>query len=250
MRLPAVPGRQNGPMPTVTVLQLDPLVPVGAFGPWLAEVEDLRVRVVEAWREELPDCAVEGVVILGGTIDAYSEEPHVRAVRDLIKRREAAGLPTLGICLGHQLIAVALGGTVEVGAEAGPEVGVVDVRWLDDAGADPVVGEAVRTGLTEAASDHRDAVVRPPEGAFVLAESERYVQAIRTGSTWGLQFHPEATADLMADWLAQSGHENAVAVLTSVRTAEARLVALGRSIAHSFGHLVVGRDSPRVTDDR
>ena len=63
------------------------------------------------------------------------------------------------------------------------------VRWLDDAAAEPVVGEAVRTGL--------------------------------------------------------SGRRG-----PSVRTAEARLVALGRSIAHSFGHLVVGRDSPRVTDDR
>ncbi|MGM0386325.1 MAG: type 1 glutamine amidotransferase [Actinomycetota bacterium] len=237
-------------MPTITVLQLDPLAPVGAFGPWLGEVESLQVRIVEAWREEIPDCAAGGVVILGGTMDAYSEEPHLRAVQELIRQREAEGLPTLGICLGHQLVAVALGGSVEVGAEAGPEVGVVDVRWLDAAASDPVVGEAVRTGLTEAATDHRDAVLSPPEGALVLAESEKYVQAIRAGSTWGLQFHPEATADLVASWLAQSGHENAAAVLTSVRTAEARLAALGRSIAHSFGHLVLDRDSPHVEDDR
>lgn len=230
------------------MLQLDPRAPIDNFGPWLAEVEGLEVRVVETWREGVGDDASDGVVVLGGTMDAYADHAHLQEVGELIRRREAAGAPTLGICLGHQLAAVALGGSVDVGAAAGPEVGVVEVRWHDDAAADPVLGDAVRAGLTEVVADHRDAVSRLPAGARVLAESDRYVQAMRTAATWGLQFHPEVSVELMADWVAEEA--DGAEVLTGMRAAETRLLALGRSIAHGFGGLVAAGDSPRLEEHR
>ncbi len=235
-------------MARVTVLQLDPAVPLDRFGPWLDEL-GLEVEVVEVWRDGMPADLEGGVLILGGTMDAYAEAEHpfLREVRELIVRRVETDQPTLGICLGHQLIAVALGGTVDVGA--GEERGLVEVRWLDGAASDPVVGEAARAGLTATASAHHDAVAHAPDGAQVLAESDQFVQAIRVGSTWGLQFHPEASPELVEAWSTHAQEPDTAAMVTQLRTAEARVVALGRSIAHSFGRLVLDSlphaDSPR-----
>lgn len=78
----------NGHMARVTVLQLDPAVPLDRFGPWLDEL-GLEVEVVEVWRDGMPADLEGGVLILGGTMDAYAEAEHpfLREVRELIVRR-------------------------------------------------------------------------------------------------------------------------------------------------------------------
>ncbi|RPE80203.1 GMP synthase (glutamine-hydrolysing) [Vulcaniibacterium tengchongense] len=116
--------------------------------------------------------------------------------------REAAhdGLPLFGICYGHQLLAHALGG--EVGDNpAGREMGTVHVELHPHAGADPLFA-----GLPPrfpAQATHLQTVLRPPEGATVLARSAQDdCHAFRWGErVWGVQFHPEFSAAHMRGYV-------------------------------------------------
>jgi GMP synthase (glutamine-hydrolysing) len=88
---------------------------------------------------------------------------------------------------------------VEVGSR-GIEAGVVDVRWRPEAADDPLVG-----GLTDpfpGPSMHQDAVTVLPPGATWLGETAAYPhQVFRVGErAWGVQFHPEVTLDVFAEW--------------------------------------------------
>ena len=151
-----------------------------------------------------------GLVVLGGTMGATDDDvaPWLPATRRLLAAGVEQQVPTLGICLGAQLLAVATGGRVERGA-AGLEVGVVLVAFRTDAADDALLGAVVAGCGPEplVPQFHQDAVTRLPPGAVLLATGERYPhQAFRLGTcAWGLQYHPEVTA---ADWTAwlRDGH--------------------------------------------
>jgi GMP synthase-like glutamine amidotransferase len=100
----------------------------------------------------------------------------------------------LGICLGCQIIADALGGRAyRVDPQ---EAGLIDIR-LNDAGLrDPVLAEV--TGPF--ASWHHDSWDLPP-GGTLLAVTDLYPQAFRSGSAVGVQFHPEVTAEVLQGWI-------------------------------------------------
>lgn len=107
-----------------------------------------------------------------------------------------AGLPVLGICFGHQLLAHALGGRVGDNP-AGVEVGTVEVKLTAGALADALLG-GLPPELRLNAS-HRQAVLALPPGAERLATTARDANhAFRLGdSAWGLQFHPEFNREIV-----------------------------------------------------
>lgn len=115
-----------------------------------------------------------------------------------------AGMPVLGICYGHQLLAHALGG--EVGwLPAGREMGTVALELHDAAEHDPLFA-----GLPErfaAQATHLQTVLRAPEGATVLARSVHDAcHAFRWGErAWGVQFHPEFSATHMRGYVRARG---------------------------------------------
>ena len=117
--------------------------------------------------------------------------------RDLLRAAMNAGLPVLGVCLGAQQLAYALGGEVATGAA--PEVGVGEVHLTVESIGDPVFG-AAPTPLS-CVHWHGDAFTLP-DGAVRLAGSDAYEnQAFRVGRcAYGLQFHVEVTASLVAQW--------------------------------------------------
>ena len=172
--------------PRITVLQHSADVPLDLLGAALGD----GVRLVRLDLGEPVPAAEEigpGLVVLGGHMSAYDDAaaPWLPATRALIAAAVDAGIPTLGVCLGAQLLAVATGGTVTVSAPPGLEAGVIDVRWRDGAQDDPVLGAVVRavgdTG-TRAVSFHADAVSELPAGAVWLGFSQQYpYQAIRAG---------------------------------------------------------------------
>jgi GMP synthase-like glutamine amidotransferase len=139
--------------------------------------------------------------VMGGAMDVWDVEDHpwLIAEKQAIRRwvREIKK-PYVGICLGHQLLADALGGTC--GPMKRPEVGVLGIALTEAGTRDPLLaGTAPESRVLQW---HGVRVAEPPEGAEVLANSPACpVQAIRVGDrSWGLQYHVEARADTVADW--------------------------------------------------
>ncbi|HEY7120037.1 MAG TPA: type 1 glutamine amidotransferase [Tepidisphaeraceae bacterium] len=159
----------------------------------------LDLRVVEPLRGgALPGHAeVSGALVMGGpmNVDDVRRYPGLAAERDWLAEAVQAEMPVLGICLGAQLLARALGAEVRAGEE--PEVGFAPVEVHDP--ADPVIGAlAPRTPVLHWHGD----VPSLPDGAVHLASSARTeVQAFRRGRAWGVLFHPEADAALLDTWL-------------------------------------------------
>lgn len=217
---------------------------LGWFQEWLPAA-GLDVHPIHPYLGHRVPPTVEGdaLVVLGGPMSATDDEgaAWLPAVRDLLATAVADGVPTLGICLGAQLLAVACGGVVQRGGN-GPELGLghVDVDVGDGllaAGSLPVV------------QWHFDTVTTLPAGATLLASSTAYdVQAFRLGAVaWGLQFHVEATLPMVADW-AQSdaadvrrhlGREPEDLV-GEVADAQPQLLSRGEGIAHRFAAVVTG----------
>lgn len=138
---------------------------------------------------------------MGGPMDVWEEDQHPwliaekRAIREAVIER---GMPYLGVCLGHQLLAAALGGKVGKASQA--EVGVLDVELTAVGRTDPLfAGVADRF---KALQWHGAEVQTLPAGASVLARSPLCaVQAMRVGpKAFGIQFHCEILASTVGDW--------------------------------------------------
>ncbi len=144
-----------------------------------------------------------GLLVMGGPMDVWEEDEHPwlmtekRAIREAVAGRH---MPYLGICLGHQLLADALGG--KVGKMPEPEVGMMEVQLTDLAQSDPLFNGIAAT--VSCLQWHGAAVLEPPRGAQVLARSPHCdVQAMRVGNNaWGIQYHVEVTAETVPQWAA------------------------------------------------
>lgn len=161
---------------------------------------DILTANAKAGVELPPPSEVSGVIAFGGTanVDQVADHPHLGAVREYTRRVVEAGVPYLGICLGSQILARALG--VEVTKAPVREVGFEPVRPTDAAGDDPLLS-LLREG-DMVLQWHEDTHALP-EGAVLLATSEPVqVQAYRVGSTtWGIQFHLEVDAVELGWWI-------------------------------------------------
>ena len=140
--------------------------------------------------------------VMGGPMDVWEEDAHpwLGPEKALIHEAvEERGLPYLGLCLGHQLLACALGGEVAKGT---PEIGVMPVL-LTELGAEGIYFDGVESPLM-ALQWHGAEVTRLPEGARVLATSPACaVQAMSWGTrAFSTQFHVEIEADTVANWCA------------------------------------------------
>jgi GMP synthase-like glutamine amidotransferase len=169
---------------------------LGAAG---IQLETRRVFAGDA----IPDDAsvFDGLVVLGGPMSATSDAgfPSRRAEIDLLADAIRLGIPTLGVCLGAQLLAAAAGAAVTAG-HAGPEIGWAPVQLLAESRHD-----ALFAGLPEQLTVlhwHGD-TFELPAGAQRLATNATYPnQAFRVGEmAWGLQFHIEVTADAVERFL-------------------------------------------------
>lgn len=151
----------------------------------------------------------DAVIVLGGSMGPTDDEkaPWLVQTRELLRDAVAGGVPTLGICLGAQLLATALNGEVKTMPQ-GPEIGVCRVRVSDQAGADPLFGSCAGAALP-AVQWHYLEVATLPEGAVVLGGNDHCQHQIyRVGdAAWGTQFHPEANAQTVVDWVKEDPAE-------------------------------------------
>jgi len=210
MKFPSAPNPSApGPSPTpadarrVLVLQHTLEDGPGHLGHWLdAHGVPWDCPCAQAGHDYPADLrGYAALAVLGGEWSANDDRASLQHAQDLIRQADALGIPVLGHCLGAQLLARALGGTVTPAGQ--PEVGWLPVRHDGSAmaqawfGADP---DAVVYQW------HYDQVNQLPPGAGCLARSQACaVQAFAVGPHLGMQFHIEITAQKIDDWLAHPG---------------------------------------------
>jgi len=173
---------------------------LGILAPIL-EARDYAIRYADAGFDdfaEIDEAAVDLLVVLGGPIGAYEEDryPFLTGELALIERRLKFGRPTLGLCLGAQLMARALGAEVRPGPAK--EIGWAPVT-LTEAGR---LGPLRHLG-TEAVMHWHGDMFALPAGADRLASTDLCPnQAFALGpAVLGIQFHPELAAESVERWL-------------------------------------------------
>lgn len=189
-------------MRPIAVLRNDPAAPAGYL-------EEALSRRNMPWRlvrvdagEPLPDIAeVHAVVVLGGLMGAYDTDayPFLVDEKGFLYDCVEAETAVLGICLGAQLLADALGGKAFLADR--PEAAIDPVDLTAAGGADPVTKTL---GNRPVLRLHRD-TWELPTGAVRLADGGGFEQAFRFGSALAIQPHPEATPEIVGQWLADDG---------------------------------------------
>lgn len=228
------------------VVQHEPDAPAGWLGEWW-ESAGLTLVVVrgdlgEAVPARLTDVGADGLVVLGGAMGAGddAEHPWLTATKELVRVTARAGQPVLGVCLGHQLAAVGLGGVAGRNPH-GRTIGVVPVALTPEGRDDPLLA-----GLDGAPAVHfnDDVVLAPPPGATVLARlPDGSPQALRLGlRAWSVQFHPETSPEIFEDWVRSERpdglDDDAGRVVAEVAAARDELSAAWQPLAARFAALL------------
>lgn len=230
--------------PRLLVIQHENDAPAAWLGQWWNDL-GLGLTVVRGHLGEVvPDTVGDhdGLVVLGGAMGACDDAvaPWLAPTRALLADAVAREVPTLGVCLGHQLASVALGGSVGRNP-SGRTTGVVPVALTDEGASDPLLA-----GVDGALAVHYndDVVLEVPEGASVLATlPDGRPQALRFGpSAWGVQFHPETSPDVFAAWLRWDSPDGITAeqeaLLARVTAAREHLQSTWRVFAQRFAALL------------
>lgn len=218
-------------------------------GQWLADagIELHRVRGHRGERLPTDLSAHQGLLVMGGPMNAYDDDAHpwLPQTRTLLRQAVHTGLPTLGICLGHQLLAVACGGEVTAMA-SGKQLGPYAVGLTPAGRRDVLLG-----ALGEQGPDVRvihwngDIVSTPPAESEVLATTPAGIQALRVGDhAWGVQFHPEVGLAQVRVWADRDIADGKLAadradrLLTEVAQLDTRLTTTIRPLADRFATMI------------
>lgn len=170
---------------------------VGSYDRWFAAELGPRAAMssIKAFEgEALPDARqFDAVVFSGSPLSVTRIEPWMEQAGAWMVEAAAKGVPVLGVCFGHQLLAHALGGRV-VKNPLGREIGTIEVDLTEAGARDPLF--ATQSGPLRFQATHEDVVDRLPAEATLLATNRYGIHAFRHGPrAWGVQFHPEMNAE-------------------------------------------------------
>jgi len=169
------------------------MIAAAARGAYEGPIESIDART------SLPETPPDGafIVITGSSAYVTERDPWVLKTEAFLRDVVARGVPVLGICFGHQLLAQALGGEV-VKNPRGREIGSVHI---DVTGGDPILDGVPERFIANVT--HLETVGTPPPGATILARSSRDDHQILrfNATTYGVQFHPELDPFIMHGYL-------------------------------------------------
>ncbi|MEI7995718.1 MAG: glutamine amidotransferase [Methylococcaceae bacterium] len=216
-------------MKTVIIIKAGSTFPItrqrfGDFEDWIirsiggSEILISVINVLEG--ETLPPVeTLSGVIITGSHGMVTDNETWMQVLTSWIPKVMECNIPLLGICFGHQLLAMAMGGYSDYHPK-GREIGTVSIKLSPEGRQDRLLGYL--PDEFKAHTTHAQTIIKLPEHALTLAANPFEAHhAFRLGdSAWGVQFHPEFSADIMKAYineqavtLQREGHD--VAELTA-----------------------------------
>lgn len=219
----------------LTLIQNDQDVPSGSLIQWCHDFQ-IPFRTIRPFLGEvlpaIPE--VSALIILGGAMGVHdcNRFSYLMAVRSYIQQSVVREVPLLGICLGGQLLADALGAPVH--SQRNGEMGIHSVEILESATADPLFLEIPQVFTTF--QWHNDSF-EIPAGATCLASSPVCAhQAFKYGANqYGLQFHPEVNRSIVASWIESSeGVKDSPRIFDDFVREEDRYCAVSRKLLENF----------------
>ena len=163
----------------------------------LFESDGYNVLLLNSQKDLIPTdlLSYSGIIILGGPMSVYDNYDYLKDQQKLIKKAVDMKIPTLGICLGSQLIAEAMGGKVYPGNLK--EIGWCDIEITENGNRD--IFNGIATSKNKVFQWHGD-TFQLPESAIILAKSDTYIQAFRINTAIGIQFHIEINESMIEEW--------------------------------------------------
>ncbi|HWV62902.1 MAG TPA: glutamine amidotransferase [Oxalicibacterium sp.] len=213
----------------------------GDFEDWIADGvgNALPVRVIDVRKaSSLPAFdETAGAIVTGSHAMVTDRAAWSERLADWLREAHRRGIPLLGICYGHQLLADALGGEVDYRSQ-GMEIGSVPIDKTAAADNDPLFASLPPHFMANVV--HSQSVRRlPPDATLLANNSFEPHQAFRVGSSsWGVQFHPEFDDEAMRCYVERLADDlTAKGVDVAAKRREVAPTAEAASLLQRFGHL-------------
>ncbi len=224
----------------------------GDFEHWFARGLGLTgLEQVNVYQEQRLPAHLEfrGIVVTGSASMVSHREEWSERTGEWLANAVQAGLPVLGVCFGHQLLAHALGGKVGPNPR-GRQIGTTPIEMLPAASSDPLLAHLPAS--FQAQTTHVESVHELPAGAVRLATSPRDENhAFRFGQrAWGVQFHPEFGADVMRGYIrARSEVIRSEGICPDELTTNVKETPLAHGLLARFAALVGGWSSEKAREN-
>lgn len=187
----------------ITIVQFDHEVVAGTYARWLQEEQvDSEVLTPDSCAPLSP-CDADALLLLGGHMGVAQKQDHplLQRCHAALPQIVAQGTPMLAICLGAQLLADALGGRA-LSKQRG-ERGATPIHLTAGGQRDPLFAKIDSPFIS--VQWHNDCFDLPPAATHLAYTETCPGQAFRCNNAYGVQFHPEVDAAIIADWCKRAG---------------------------------------------